>query len=382
MKRHLFTIILLLFPCLSLMAERKVSTYSIAFYNVENLFDTIHAEGKNDYEFLPGGSYKWDSNKYINKLKNLAQVFSELGVTPQTPKGPALIGVAEVENRAVLEDLVKEPAIRNRRLRILHFESPDRRGVDCALLYNPKQFKLQDSLYIPYIFPSADAPDDTLGFTQGSDNRIVARQLFGDTVSITRGFLVGIGEMAKERLAVIVMHWPSRGSKTESRERAGRQVMALKKALTRQYPGIKLIVMGDFNDNPDDKSMMAGGLDAKHKPQQVKKADDLYNPWWYILRKEKRGTLYFKKNWDLFDQILVSGNLIDNTMDEKPSHNAQDLHLTNGLTFCASEIFKTDYLFQQEGNYKGYLKRTSAGGNWLNGYSDHLPTYILLVKAR
>ena len=121
-------------------AERKL--YSVAFYNLENLFDTIHDAGKNDYEFLPDGSYQWTAKKYESKLQNLSKVLGSLS-RDLVPEGPAFIGVAEAENSRVLEDLVKQPAISN--YEFVHYEGPDRRGIDCALLYDPKQFSVTHS---------------------------------------------------------------------------------------------------------------------------------------------------------------------------------------------------------------------------------------------
>ena len=185
-------------------AERKL--YSVAFYNLENLFDTIHDAGKNDYEFLPNGSYQWTAKKYESKLQNLSKVLGSLS-RDLVPEGPAFIGVAEAENSRVLEDLVKQPAISN--YEFVHYEGPDRRGIDCALLYDPKQFSVTHS------------------------KLVLSTPFEGDTVHLTRGFLIVDGQLAGERVCVIVNHWPSRGAKSPVRVHAARQVKALKDSLMR-----------------------------------------------------------------------------------------------------------------------------------------------------
>ncbi len=347
-------------------SNKKIAAYAVGFYNLENLFDTIHTAGKNDYDFLPNGSYKWNTLKYTSKLKNMSRVLSELG-TDRVKAGAAIIGVSEVENRAVLEDLLKQESLRNRGFRILHVESPDRRGVDCAMFYNPRFFSLEDSLYVYYIYPDATTGDLPLGFTQDKNNDIHPTPLYGDTTHITRGFLVGIGTMAGEKLAVIVNHWPSRGAESEVRERAAAQVYQLKEALIRKYPGIKIIIEGDLNDDPNNKSVVRE-LKCVTEATDVKKGiHDLYNPWYNMLYKKGQGTLMYNGKWNLFDQIIISGNFM----------NGNDY---STLSFRAHEVFMRDYLFQQDGKYKGNPLRTTAGGTWLNGYSDHLPTCIYLVK--
>lgn len=348
--------------------DKKIAAYAVGFYNLENLFDTIHTAGKNDYDFLPDGSYKWNTLKYNSKLSNMAKVLSQLG-TDKVKAGCAVIGVSEVENRQVVLDVVNQPVLKGRGYRVLHAESPDRRGVDCAMLYNPRFFQLEDSLYVYYIYPSPEqgVPEGSVGFTQGADNVIRPTALYGDTTHITRGFLVGIGTMANEKMAVIVNHWPSRGAQSEARERAANQVYKLKEALLRQYPGIKIVIMGDLNDDPNNKSVM-NELKCVTEPDQAKRdAHQLYNPWYNMLYKVGQGTLLYNGQWNLFDQIMVSGNMM----------NGNDYQT---LTFRSNEVFMRDYLFQQDGKYKGSPLRTTAGGTWLNGYSDHLPTCIYLVK--
>lgn len=346
--------------------EKRYALYGVAFYNLENLFDTVHDYGKRDYEFLPNGTMNWGKMKYEAKLHNMAKVLSLL-CTDKLRQGPAVIGVSEVENRRVLEDLTAQPALRDRGLEIVHYDGPDRRGVDCAFLYNPRMFKLESSMLVPYYYLYKDRPDEELlGFTTDADGRVTARtELLGDTTYITRGFLVMSGRLAGEKMHFIVNHWPSRAAGSEARERAGHQVRLLKDALLRQDPGAKVVIMGDMNDDPDNKSMTTA-LGCKRRTQDVKTDGDLYNPWYDMLYKTGQGTLRYNGKWNLFDQIVFTGNLLGNDRST--------------LKFYRNEIFMRDWLFQQEGRYKGNPLRTHAGGAWLNGYSDHLPTMIYLVK--
>ncbi len=319
--------------------EKRFALYGVAFYNLENLFDTTHDEGKNDYEYLPEGKNRWNDTKYQSKLQNMSKVLSLLAADKH-PMGAAVIGVSEVENRRVLEDLLKQPALSERGYEIVHYEGEDRRGVDCGLFYNPKMFKLEVSKLSPYI------PENP-----------------ADTIYKTRGFLIAAGEMGGDPIAFIVNHWPSRGAASPARERAGVQVRALKDSLLQVNPDMKVVIMGDMNDDPMDKSM-AVSLGAKRKAKDVKD-HELFNPWWDTLKKGY-GTLMYRGKWNLFDQIVFTGNML--------SEDRQS------LTYYKNEIFTRDFMFQTDGKYKGYPKRTHAGGVWINGYSDHFPTIVYFVK--
>lgn len=375
MKNLLSTLIfVLLMGALPSAAQKKV-LYGVGFYNVENLFDTKHDAGKNDYEFLPSGSYRWTEQKYESKLRNIAQVLSELCTevgSQKNPAGAAVIGLSEVENRQVLEDVLRQPSIASRGYRIVHFDGPDRRGVDVAFLYNPKAFRLENAQLIPYFYPTPEQPDVDLGFYIDENGRVKGYpyqngMLKGDTTYITRGFLTVEGRLGGEKFYFIVNHWPSRGAQSPARERAGYQVRRLKEALLKQDPDARIVIMGDLNDDPDNLSVTSPeALGAKSEKHDCG-PHDLYNPWHDMLYKKGVGTLYYKGKWNLFDQIIFTGNLLD-TADKTR------LHL---LTYA---VFSRDYLLQNEGKYKGAPKRTTAGGTWLNGYSDHLPTQIFLIK--
>ena len=324
--------------------EKKYGLYAVGFYNLENLFDTIHDEGKNDYEYLPQGAVKWNGMKYFAKLKNMSTVLAEIGTDRLPNVGASVIGVSEVENSRVMTDLVNQPALKERGMRFVHIEGPDRRGVDCALIYNPRFFTPEKSFLQPYIYEEKDSAQRT------------------------RGFLTVQGKLAGDDVTFIVCHWPSRAAVSYYRERAGEQVRALKDSILKTSPGMKIMVMGDMNDDPFSPSM-AKSLGAKREMKEV--ADgDLYNPWWNILTRQGQGTLMYDGKWNLFDQIVMSSTLLDT--DGKRDYST--------LKFFKNEIFMRNYLFQTEGRYKGNTKRTHAGGVWLNGYSDHLPVVLYLVK--
>lgn len=348
MKKYVFLFALLLFIGSRGLAqgEKKFSVYAIGFYNLENLFDTCHDEGKNDYEYLPEGSMKWNGRKYSNKLRNMSRVLSEMG-TDMLPKvGCAAIGVSEVENAKALTDLVAQPALAARGYKFCHIEGEDKRGVDCALLYNPKMFTVRNVKLVPYV-----------------------QALPKDSSYKTRGFLTVSGTLGGEHVAIIVNHLPSRFNGSFYREQGAKQIKAVKDSLIKEDPDVKVIVMGDMNDDPMNRSM-AVELGAKREISEVGD-DDMYNPWWNTLKAGK-GTLFYNGSWNLFDQIILSPSLIN--------RNGKKDYST--LKYFKHQIFRRDYMFQQEGRYKGNPKRTHAGGVWLNGYSDHLPTVVYLVKQQ
>ncbi|MBP1676290.1 MAG: endonuclease [Bacteroidetes bacterium] len=317
----------------------NIEVHSIAFYNLENLFDTINNEN-NDEEFLPNGAMKWGAMKYKAKLKNMSYAISKIG-TDVSPAGPAILGVSEIENRGVLEDLVKQPSIADRAYQIVHYDSPDRRGVDVGLLYNPRYFTVTNSK--SYRLHTAD------------------------TAFLTRDQLMVSGYLMGEKIHVIVNHWPSR-SGGEERSRPKRNAAAgltrsIVDSLFRVDPRAKIIVMGDLNDDPFNESC-ATILGAKKNAEDVKPGE-LYNVFWKTLEKGS-GSLAYNDQWNLFDQIILSNELVNGDKTK--------------VRFWKSEIFYRDFLIQQEGKYKGTPLRTHAGGVWLNGYSDHLPTIVYLVK--
>lgn len=344
--------IFLLFALLTLVgvnasAQKKYSVYAVGFYNQENLFDTCHDEGKRDYDFLPSGSYKWNGLKYSHKLRNMARAIADMGTDVLPGVGCAVVGLSEVENAKVLYDLVSQPDLKARGYEYVHVEGPDKRGIDCALLYNPALFTVRDVKLVPY------RPEGTI-----------------DADFATRGYLTVSGTLAGEHITVVVCHWPSRYSTSYYREVAGKQVKALKDSLLRDDPKCKVMVMGDMNDDPINKSM-AVELSAKADIEDVGDGD-MYNPWYNILTKEGRGTLMYGGSWNLFDQIVMTPNMLNNKGKKDYST----------LKYWKNQIQTQPYLFQTEGKYKGNPKRTTAGGVWLDGYSDHLPVVVYLMKEQ
>lgn len=317
----------------------KVNLSCIAFYNLENLFDTINQEN-NDEEFLPQGAMKWNTLKYTSKLKNMSYAISQLGLD-YSSVGASIIGVSEIENRGVLEDLVKEPSIASRGYEIVHYDSPDRRGVDVGLLYNPRQFIV----------------------TNSKSYRLRTE----DPEFLTRDQLMVSGYLQNEKIHLIVNHWPSRtGGEMESRPKrnaAAKLTRSIVDSLFREDINAKIIVMGDLNDDPYNESTSV--ILRARKTTDEMNATDLYNVFWRTLDRGI-GSLAYNDQWNLFDQIIVSPKLARGDRTE--------------LTYWRSEVFNRAFLTNQEGRYKGSPKRTHSSGIWLNGYSDHYPTLIYLVK--
>ena len=326
--------------------KKQYAIYAVAFYNLENLFDTINQPNTNDEEFTPSGSYRWGGLKYRNKLNNLAYAISNFATDNSSPfklkNGPAVIGVSEIENEQVLEDLIHTGELSKRNYGIVHYDSPDFRGIDVGLIYDKDQFTLESSrsarLHTPQ-FPNLR----------------------------TRDQLVVSGILAGERVHFIVNHWPSRlgGEKQSSpkREAAAALTKHLADSLLAADPDSKVIIMGDLNDDPSNRSCKTV-LGAKKKQQEVQ-AGGYFNTMWEMFDKGI-GTLAYNGSWNLFDQIIISRNLLGKDRST--------------LKYIRSEVFNRDFLKQKEGKYKGYPLRTHAAGVYLNGYSDHFPTLIYLAK--
>lgn len=319
----------------------NVQLACVAFYNLENLFDTIDSPDVNDFEYTPNGPNKWNGHKYRSKLQRMSYAISQIGLD-RSPVGAAIIGVSEIENRGVLEDLVKQPAIADRSYEIVHYDSPDRRGVDVGLLYNPRLFTVVNSASHRLVMP--DRPD-----------------------FLTRDQLLVSGYLLGEKIHVIVNHWPSRyGGEQASRPNrvaAARLTKSIVDSVYRTEPKAKIIIMGDLNDDPFNAST-AEVLQARRKADEVKPGG-LYNTMWHIYDKGV-GSLGYQGQWNLFDQIIISSYLLDAPITE--------------LKYWKSEVFNRSFLTHQEGRDKGVPLRTHSRGVWLNGYSDHFPTLIYLVK--
>lgn len=353
--RRLTIILVMMLAAAGIMSaqngKRQYAVYGVAFYNLENLFDTINNNGKYDLEFSPQGARQWNGVKYRSKISNLARAITAM-TTKTTPGGPAVIGVSEIENITVLNDLVREvdrqleaqgKATWN--LQVVHHDSPDRRGVDVACLYNPRMFRF------------LDVTNTTL-------------KIDGYESFRTRDQMCVTGLMGGDTLSVIVNHWPSRlGGQEQSsylREAAAALSKHIADSLWTLRPNQGVIVMGDLNDDPQDKSC-AKVLGGQRKPDNVD-PHGFYNPFWEKLDKGI-GTLAYKGAWNLFDQIIVSGTLL-----EKNNPDA--------LQYRSCVVNNFDFLRSTEGSSKGGPLRTFSAGVFLNGYSDHFPTEVFLVKPR
>lgn len=342
-------------------AQKKYQIHTVAFYNLENLFDTINGPN-NDEEYLPNGSQNWTGKKYKKKLENLAKVLSEIG-TGENPNSPTLIGGCEIENRLVLEDLVKQPKLINKGYGIIHFDSPDKRGIDVALLYQKKHFKPTSYINIPLmIYRNEEAKPDKKDTEEATDDVIVSAN--ADKRVYTRDQLLVTGFLDGEEVSIIVNHWPSRsgGEKKSSpfREAAGALNRKIMDSLFKINPNAKIITMGDLNDGSYNKSVKVE-IGAKRKKEEVKQGG-IYNPF-EQMAKDGMGTLAYRDSWDIFDQIMVSEALI---RDDRSSYR-----------YWKAGIFNKPYLIQTTGQYKGYPLRNSLTEP---GYSDHFPVYIYLIK--
>jgi predicted extracellular nuclease len=319
----------------------------VVFYNVENLFDTINDPEVIDEEFLPDGAKRWNSAKYNKKLGNIERVLFDIASIDKDY--PAVIGLAEIENRGVMEDIIATPKMRAGNYRIVHYDSPDKRGVDVGFLYRPDVFKLKGSKAVKEIFPTR--PDFR-----------------------TRDIVTMWGTIEGEEFVFMVAHWPSRlGGKEQSeylRVAVGSQMRAMADSILAANPATKIVMMGDFNDDPTDKSVTTG-LGAKAKKSNLKEGD-LYNPFNAML-KAGLGTLAYNDAWNIFDNMVVSQNLVNGDKGKLQLQAAQKSKYDGN-------IFKQPYMIQQEGQYKGYPLRTFVGNNFQGGFSDHFPVYIYIGK--
>ena len=325
--------------------KRNFKIHTIAFYNVENLFDTINDVNKND-EASPIMEIKFNRSEIYNKkVNNMASVIADIG-TDLVKKSPSIVGLCEVENRNVIEDLLKDKNLKDKNYEIIHYDSPDERGIDVAMIYNEDVFKITSTKSHELII---------------YDNKSSKR-------NYTRDQLVVSGLLEGELIHLIVNHWPSR-SGGEERSRAGRMAAAeLNKkiidSLQGKYKDAKIITMGDFNDDPHDDSMKKI-LNAKKHIKDVEE-NGIYNPMETILSDQGIGTNAYRDSWQLFDQILVSKPFLDKNYDS--------------YQFYKAGVFNKSYLINKSGRYKGYPFRSFSWGSFTGGYSDHLPPYIYLIK--
>ena len=334
----LFFLGILLLICRSSFGSSLVdSTYKVMFYNVENLFDTEDDPTVLDEEFLPEGERHWDNHKFYLKLKKIFQVIMAAG------KGspPTIIGMSEIENQKVLELLLHTTPLGKMGYKIVHKESPDRRGIDVALLYREDQFHPISYQTFPVVNPD------------NNDFR-------------TRDILYVKGIIAVDTLHFFVNHWPSKyGGVIETkplRALAAETLKCITDSLLTQNNNSKIIMMGDFNDSPFDESI-SKYLGA-HSDFDSIKTNLIYNLA-FELATEGKGSNKYQGKWELIDQILVSGSMLSKT----------GIH-TSASSF---QIFDAPFLLEKDKTYLGEKPfRTYAGFKYNNGFSDHLPVLIEL----
>lgn len=307
-------------------------TYTIAFYNTENLFDYIDDPLTNDIGFLETSSKKWNKKKYERKIYQTGKAISKIGFDT-LHKPPTLIGLAEVENARVLKDLIESAYLKEFNYGFVHYDSPDERGIDVALLYDKESFNLENSETI----------------TLNVESELGIRDYTRDILKVS-------GYLNNEKIHVLVNHWPSRhvGSDTTGHKRmfAAQKVIRLIDDIRQEDTNAKIIIMGDYNDNPKNDSI-----------QFLKNQRLLYNPMEQLM-SYKRGSANHNFKWILFDQILMTPNFINPEED--------------GLKYVKADIFDDEFLAQAYGKYKGQPYRTYVGKRYMGGFSDHFPVYIQL----
>lgn len=334
--RKLFLLVCLLFAILSVSYSQ--SDFRIMFYNVENLFDTMDDPDKNDNEFLPNGSMNWQPWKYWEKLRNITRVITAVGGM----QSPALVGLCEIENDSVIFDLTRRSPLRAQGYEYIVTDSPDERGIDVALLYQRYQFNLLEKNEYEIIF---------------SDK----------TTRPTRNLLHAVGRVISgDSLDVFVCHWPSRSGGQRETESARLDAAQLLRSKVDSLFSIRektnIVIMGDFNDHPDDKSLFQT-LQARslnyHRSEK-----ELYNMFFHRLKERNFGTYFFQGRWETLDQFIVSGNLLS---------EGNSVYIKGN----EAHIFKPDFLMEEDKTFGTKRPfRTHLGPRYIGGFSDHLPVYM------
>ncbi len=311
------TLIFLLLPFFVLSQSDDKELFSV-FYNVENLFDTIDNPNTRDNEFLPKSEKKWDTYRYNYKLNQLDKVFSEIIKKENENRLPDIIGLCEVENKLVIDDLLKTETFKNHTYKIIHKQSPDGRGIDCALLVDEK-FEVLNSDFIKINNPKESRA--------------------------TRDIVFGKLKFKNQIINVFVNHWPSRwGGQEASNHKRVFVAEVLRKYIDNNTLESDFnLIMGDFNDYPTNESLA-----------EVLVKDDLVN----LMSKSNvsgRGSYNYRGNWDWLDQIIVSQD---------------DFKL---ISFGA---FEEDFMMYTNKKGEVYPNRSFGGNNWYAGFSDHLPVFL------
>lgn len=340
MFRKILLGVVAFFPLFSVAQKQQFKVVAIASYNCENLFDTKDDPTKKDEDFTPTGSYAYTEEVYHEKLHNMASVIQQLG-TDMTPDGAALVGLVEIENDQVLQDLTSQPELAKRGYKYIWFPTSDERGISTAMLYNPKYFKVLAARPLR-------VPLETIGASRP-----------------TRDILFVSGILAGDTVHVLVNHWPSKSSGEAATEPYRKLAAAVAKyivdSLTADGTGKKVLLMGDFNDNPDADAIKKVLMTKREEKETG--AKELYNPWENMHRKGM-GTENFRGEWHVLDQIMMSGGWLTG----------------NGWKFYKADIFKKEFLLNKIGKDKGLPHRSfTAAGKWDNGYSDHLPVVIYII---
>ncbi len=304
--------------------------YTIAFYNLENLFDIQNDPHTLDDDFTEDGMRSWSGARLQNKLQKLAKTISQLG-TESAGDVPVIIGVAEVENVAVLKELLAKEPLHSVPYRLIHYDSPDERGIDTAFIYHADHFEVLFSKPLPLNVKNPDGRKDA-----------------------TRDILYVHGKLHGEEMHIFVNHWPSRRDgdvETEyKRLHAVKTIEEFMNSIEKKVEKPNYIVMGDFNDGPESASI-----------RLLVRLKNLYNPMHKLLTPD-RGSAHYGKTWALFDQIMISESLLK---IRKASHS-----------FAHANIFDDKFLTEYKGRYAGNPFRTFGGTKYLGGYSDHFPVYI------
>ena len=322
MKRLIFFLIIIPFFCFSqnTNSDNFSDELFLMFYNVENLFDTLDNPNTKDEEFLPLSEKKWDSNRYNYKLKQLEKVFNKIIEKENEKNLPDIIGLCEVENKLVIEDLLKTDVFKNHNYSILHKQSPDGRGIDCALLVNRKFEVLQN---------------DFIQINNPKESRT------------TRDIVYSKLKFKNQIFNVFVNHWPSRwGGQEASNHKRVFVAKVLRKYIDENTSqGDFNLIMGDFNDYPSNESL-----------DEILVKDDLLNLM-STSQVSGLGSYNYRGNWDWLDQIIVSKEI-------------------SSFKLIKFGAFKEDFMMYTNKKGEVYPNRSFGGNKWYGGYSDHLPVFL------